>query len=237
MPHQNTKKPNKSKNGLHANISSIVNLSKIIIFDQDGTFYSREKPFYKYLSITTKNWIKEKLKISDSKINFFYKKLINRYPNPLIGFKSLGLSISDYHNKVFANAPMHLIKKNPSLIKLLYKTNSKKYVVTFSPSKYSKLLQEKIGIRHLIKKTYCFSETNKCLDKVVYYRKIRRENSVKPQNILVIGDNFINDIKPAITYNFMAILINHALKKEIEYKKNYIIIRDIKILGKFISLK
>lgn len=187
---------------------------KVIIFDQDGTFYPQNSIFYKTLSAKTKLWVQDNLSIPNNKINFFYKNLEKKYPNPLLGFNSIGLTVDKYHKEVFTKVKLDEIDKDDELINLFEKISKiRKFVVTFSSIDYSNKIQKKLGIKKYIEKTYTFTDNSPTLNKIYFYKKIEQETGVKPQNIMIIGDNFKNDLESATKKDYLTIMIDCANKK------------------------
>ncbi|MCB9370234.1 hypothetical protein H6501_01415 [Candidatus Woesearchaeota archaeon] len=74
---------------------------KVVIFDQDGTLYPRSSLLFQEQSKRTREWIKNRLNLTDEQLQELYLKLQKNYPNPYLGFESLGLSINEYLEVVF----------------------------------------------------------------------------------------------------------------------------------------
>ena len=185
------------------------NKFKLIIFDQDGTFYQKDGKLTRILRNKTKEWIIQRLNKSIKEVNRLYPNLQKKYPNALEGFNSLGLTIKDYHQSVFDKVnPSGIMAKDKRLISFLKKINSKKIVVTFSSKKYSKKLQKVLGIEDLIDRTYSLSQFSPITSKYKVYEYIRKGNNLKKEEICIIGDNFKVDIYEASKKGYNSILIS-----------------------------
>lgn len=206
---------------------------KLIIFDQDGTFYSPNHKLAKVLRDKTKEWIKKVLKIERNELESLYLKLPSKYPNPLDGFSSIGLRAKDYMNNVFdeINPPKYL-RENKKLINILKELEIDLYVVTIASIKYSKKLQRILGIKKLIKKTYSLGEKYpRIKTKLEIYEKIRSKNNLKRKEVLIVGDNYPLDLKDASGKGYPCVLIYN---KDVR-KKRLIKMKNIYQLNKIIS--
>lgn len=206
---------------------------KVIIFDQDGTFYPSNYKLTKVLRAKTKEWIQKTLKIERNQLESIYLKLPSKYPNPLDGFSSIGLKIDDYMHKVFDKInPSEYLKENKKLINLFKELKIDLYVVTIASIKYSKKLQKILGIKRLIKKTYSLGEKYpRIKTKFEIYEKIRKKMNLKRKEILIVGDNYLLDLKYANDKGYPCVLIyyNKTLRK-----KKLIMIRNIYQLNEII---
>lgn len=207
---------------------------KTIIFDQDGTFYSQNHKLARVLRDKTKEWIQKTLKIEREVLEAIYLELPNKYPNPLDGFSSIGLKAKDYIHKVFDKiSPSKYLKENKKLISLFKKLEVDLYVVTIASIKYSKRLQCRLGIRKLIKNTYSLGEKYpRIKTKFEIYERIRKKNNLKRKEVLIVGDNYLLDLKYANDKGYPSVLIYN--KKNLR-KKQLIKIKNIYQLNKIIS--
>ena len=190
-----------------------MNKIKCFIFDQDGTFYPEKSKFTHELRKKTKEWIMKRLFLGKKDIDSLYKKLPKKYPNALEGFISLGLTIDDYHHNVFDIVnPAKYLQKDNKLISVLRKLKGKKFVVTFSSKNYSMALQNSLGIKNLIKKTYYSIDFLPETSKLFIYDFIRKENKLEKEEVLVIGNNLDVDIVPALNEGYGVVLIGKPVR-------------------------
>ncbi len=221
---------NKTINEICNEIITVCGLNystiKCFIFDQDGTFYPENSKLTNELRNKTKKWLMIKLSLNRGEVERLYKKLQKKYPNILDGLLSLGLTIRDYHKNVFDMIdPSNYLSRDEKLSSILKKLKGDKYVVTFASKKYSKLLQQILGINNLIKKTYSLIDFSPKRSKLQVYEHIRKSNKMKRKDIMVIGNNLEVDIKPALHKGYKTILIGTP-KKETRTKS----IQDIHYL-------
>lgn len=202
---------------------------KCFIFDQDGTFYPEKSELTNSLREKTKKWIRDRLSLDKKEVDKLYKKLPKKYPNALEGFQSLGLSIKDYHKNVFdVIKPKKYISKDKRLIYTMKRLKGKKFVVTFSSKRYSRNLQKILGIKNLIKKTYYSVDFLPKTSKLFVYEHIRKENKLKKEEILVVGNNLKVDIVPALNERYKAVFIGEPIKKiKVKSIKNIYNLLDI----------
>lgn len=181
---------------------------KIIIFDQDGTLYSKKHQLYKDTSSLTKKWISESLKVSLENVETLYKQLSIKYPNPYCGFQSLGLSVEKYMSNVFDKIePEKYLKFNPIIYNYFKNSKEKKILVTFASPRYTKKLQEKLEIEKFYDKIL-YVKDFKSYTKKECYQEIAKKYGVSNNEMLVIGDSFENDIRPAIELGCQTVFIS-----------------------------
>lgn len=209
---------------------------KLIIFDQDGTLYPNTHKLFTYTRKITKEWIAKSLNISSIEVETIYEKLAKKYPNPYLGFISLGLSIKDYMLEVFDKIePGNFLNLNPILYEYFAKDNTKKALVTLASPKYTQKLQEKLGIKQYYE-NILYLKDFKTYNKKECYKKLAKDFNIKFSEICVVGDSYYNDILPAIELGCNVILISKN-KKEFDniliYDNIYEIIKnEIIIRGK-----
>lgn len=197
---------------------------KVCIFDQDGTLYPKENDLTNVLRKKTKQWISTKLGICREKVEELYRQLPNQYPNPFLGFLSLGLSPEDYHKEVFDKTdPESYLERDERLITLLKRITIPKIIVTFSSNNYSNKLKKAIGINDLIDKTFSAISYPPNYSKADAYIWISKKYDVNLSEICVIGDNYLTDTLPALEIGSNAILIG----KEREINKHFFCIDSI----------
>jgi FMN phosphatase YigB (HAD superfamily) len=202
---------------------------KIIIFDQDGTLYNPKHKLTKELRIRTKKWISKKLNISPQRVDKIYKNLPKKYPNPLDGFESLGLSSKEYLRNVFDKTRIeNFIKRDSKLIKTFENIKNEVYIVTIASIKYSLKLQSVLGIKKYIKKTFSLGEKYPIFKtKYQIYEEIRKSKKVLRKEILIIGDNYEVDLKKALSKGYnVAIVWNNLNKDNLINLKNIYNLKD-----------
>jgi len=204
---------------------------KAYIFDQDGTLYPKNSELTNALRKRTKKWISERLGIGKEEVESIYARLPNEFPHPYHGFLSLGLSPEVYHKEVFDKVdPALFLDKDSALIDLFSKISVPKFVVTFASLKYSKRLQQWLGVYDLVEKTISAIEYPPTYSKVRAYESIREYLEVTANEICVVGDNLLTDIIPAIDCGFKAVFIG-TIK---ELSTDFYSINDIYSLGDFL---
>jgi FMN phosphatase YigB (HAD superfamily) len=204
---------------------------KFLIFDLDGTLYPEKSALTLALRKKTKLWISKSLKKSLFEVESLYKKLPSKYPNPLNGFSSLGLSLLDYHKNVFNTINVSkLLKKDFKLISLFKSIPLPKVVATFSSVVYSKRVLIKLGLLKQINKIYSIGSVLPRTDKYFLYENIRKEYHLLPSEILIIGNSFTNDLAFSLKKGYRGILI---ASNNFKYK-NLKCIREIYSLNKLL---
>ena len=181
---------------------------KIIIFDQDGTLYPKNHKLYRDTRKLTKKWISKSLKIPLEDVEKIYKELAIQYPNPYIGFQSLGLSVEEYMNNVFDKIePENYLQYNLIIHDYFQNSKCKKILITFASPKYTKKLQKKLEIEEFYDEIL-YVKDFKSYNKKECYEEIVNKYKVNNKEILVIGDSYVNDIKPAIELGCQTIFIS-----------------------------
>lgn len=170
---------------------------KMIIFDQDGTLYPRSHDLFKYTRKKTKNWISQKLNIGTEEVDKIYKTLAQKYPNPYLGFESLGCSVNEYMSEVFDKIePKELLDFNPILYEYFEKSKLRKALVTLASPQYTIKLQKVLKLINFYDEIL-YVKDFKTYNKKECYQKIAKDFNLKYNEICVIGDSFENDINPA----------------------------------------
>lgn len=160
----------------------------MIIFDLDDTLYQNKRLSQRNTELT-KNWIKEELNLSRGELEDLYQKLPDKYPNPLKGIKSLGLSTQGYYKNVFKKInPEKYLSERSDLKKELEKLDGEKVVVSFAPKNYCSRVLEVLGIEQHFEEVYSASEFESSKRRA--YREIKNPD-------IVVGDNYSTDLKPA----------------------------------------
>ena len=181
---------------------------ELIIFDQDGTLYPRSHKLYQETRRITKQWILSNSDINLNNIDLIYDLLSTNYPNPYLGFMSLGLSVESYMENVFDKIhPKDILEYNPILYEYFRNNKKKKVLVTFSSPNYTNELQNTLGIKKYFNEILYVKDTTSYSKKECYI-SIANKFNVKNENIMVLGDNFENDIKPAIEIGCKTVLIS-----------------------------
>ncbi len=196
---------------------------KIIIFDQDGTFYNPKHKLTIELRKKTKKWISNSLKINKKDVEKIYEKLPKKYPNPLEGFSSIGLLSKDYLEEIFNKTDLNnYLKKDFQLIDVLKKIKQDKYVVTIASFSYSLKLQKILGIKKFIKKTYSLGEKYpQYKSKFEIYELIRKLSGLSKKEILIVGDNYKVDLMDAHNQGYNVLIVwNGSNKKGLVNLKN-----------------
>jgi len=179
-----------------------------LILDQDGTLYPSLSPLSSELRRRTKEWLQKALGVSSDAIDDLYSRLQAEHPHPYDGFKSVGLSPEEYLEQVFDRIdPAAYLSRDEHLRTLLGNIGCPKFVVTLSSLSYASKLQKALGIREILQETVSMIDLVPHHGKDAAYTSIRKRIQVPLENILVVGDNILLDIKPALAAGFPALLV------------------------------
>ena len=182
---------------------------KLVILDYDGTLYSGDN-FTNWQS-----YCEERL-FELTKNNSKYKTYITQKPNfrePGILIKALNycnLKPEDWYNAINSTPYQLNAEKlratNSEFLKKL-KSNHKLYVVTNSPPNFLKITNKLIGLdtsyfEEIISNSF---EEN---SKIKYYKYILEKEKINPNEVLMIGDNYLKDIVPALELGLNVFLVD-----------------------------
>ena len=121
---------------------------KMLILDQDGTLYSNQEELFLYTRKTTKKWLTKKLNKSSGEIDRIYDILPSKYPNPYLGFISLGCTPDEYMTEVFDKIkPSNFINFNQKIYNYFKKSSVLKALVTLASPRYTNELQSKLKLK------------------------------------------------------------------------------------------
>jgi len=161
----------------------------MIIFDLDDTLYDNERLSRRNTQLT-KKWIQQELGLNKAELEELYRNLPKKYPNPLNGVTSLGLSPEGYHENVFGKIePSKYLSERIELKKELEKLDEEQAIVSFAPETYCRRVLDVLGIEEFFQQVISASQFNS--SKKQAYEEIKNPE-------LVIGDNFKADLRPAI---------------------------------------
>ena len=192
---------------------------KMLVFDQDGTLYSNSHELFLYTRVKTKEWLSKKLNKPLIEINNIYDKLPNKFPNPYIGFNSLGCTTKEYMSEVFDKInPKKFIDFNPRLYKFFENEPLLKALVTLASPKYTEELQEKLRLKNFYDKIL-YVKDFKSYNKKACYQKLAKDFNIEFPQICVIGDSYVNDILPAQELGCKTIFISESEQTFVNTKK------------------
>ena len=195
---------------------------KMIVFDQDGTLYPSENKLVIETRKKTKEWLAKKLKKDLNEIERIYKQLPQKYPNPYLGFMSLGCSVDEYMSEVFDKVnPSEFLKLNPILYNYFESNTQLKALVTLSSPNYTIKLQEKLKLKDFYDRIL-YVKDFETYSKGQCYEQLAREFNIKFDEMCVIGDSYYNDILPAQQLGCKTILISNKYEtlKNVKIYKN-----------------
>ena len=185
---------------------------KMIVFDQDGTLYPRENKLIIETRKRTKEWLAKKLKKDLDEIERIYKQLPQKYPNPYLGFLSLGCSVDEYMSEVFDKMnPDEFLKFNPLLYKFFESNKQLKALVTLASPNYTIKLQETLKLKSFYDKIL-YVKDFETYSKGQCYKELAKDFNIKFEEMCVIGDSYDNDILPAQELGCETILISSKSK-------------------------
>lgn len=179
---------------------------KLIIFDLDGTLYTRKNYIFQAVRFKVINRIAEIYSSSFKEAGKMYWSLGNQYPNPYKGLASLGISPKEYHVIFDSINVEKYISYDYKLKQFLDKVNCVKRIVTFSPQKYSSRVLSALGVENCfdevinIDKKYNYEKSN-------YYESLKIVDNNVLKEIYVVGDDYKNDILPGIRLGFKGFLV------------------------------
>ena len=210
-------------------------IKKVVILDFDGTFYTGENIFDKIPAYIKRHKREFFPRISDAD----YERILKENPefkniyhgSDVVGsmflfkrkYPELDISAKDFWD--FQNSkPDPLVLENAAIVnaELMCKVCKKYpvYIVSNSSPTHVKFYLQKFGIE-----PEWFSEiisnkfTVKDKSKKHYYRNILQKEKVDPSQIVVMGDNFKNDIEPALELGMNAFKIESVCQFEKLLKK------------------
>lgn len=179
-----------------------MNNELICIFDLDGTLYPKDSAITHSIRNSVIDLISRKTNITHYKAADIYYSLPSKYANPYHGLGSVGITAAEYH-AVFDEIDVAKYMKPDLLLQSLLTVLSRVFTVrllTFSSEKYAQNMLRSIGVERFFQDIICVTpEMN--YEKSSYYRTII---DTSPQNVFVIGDDYINDILPALKIGFNA---------------------------------
>lgn len=180
---------------------------KKIIFDLDGTLYDKNNKLFEIMSDLIFKFIKEQFNLNEEETKKFLKELKEKYPAYTEGFKSVNISLENYHNHIFNKInPNEYLAEDPELNCFLAGLNLPKEIVTIASKSYAEKVLTALGIRDLFDKIYTGEEFG--WNKKQMYLLILKKERYYPQEYLVVGDDEEVDLKPAKELGMNTKLIN-----------------------------
>ena len=179
---------------------------KLMLFDQDGTLYEKTNPIIHAVRQKVIRLIAFKKQIDFYEAKNIYFQLPAQYKNPFEGLASIGVLSSEYWEVFDAVPVIEYIRMDKKLKKILDAFSVEKHIVTFASKNYSVQLIKSLGLSQCFKKIinidqkYNFNKGN-------YYAHLIMKGN-HPDDILVIGDDYYNDILPALQLNIKTVHIS-----------------------------
>lgn len=189
----------------------------LCVFDLDGTLYPKKS------DITNK--LRERVISEISSVNNqsyevakkMYFSLPEKYPNPYIGLSTLGIT-GKLYEKAFLSIDVNShISRDEKLVALFKELSEKAkiHILSFGPIEYIDEMLNALGVREYVS---CIRSVSRTKDhyKGTYYDELYRSGY---REVVVVGDDYTNDLEPALKYNFSIIHINdnhtiyNAIKK------------------------
>lgn len=178
---------------------------KVCVFDLDGTLYNVENKITKVIDEKIKNFLLEETKMSETE----FKILEKNKPDIIEALEYLKLSKKKYYKFVYDNIDYNkYFLKDLKLLNSLKSLKCKKIVCSNSPKKHIKKVLQLIGIKRQFNKVYSMQEV---INKKECYKKILKRYNITNKEMIVIGNDYNVDIKPANELKIKTILID---KKE-----------------------
>lgn len=198
------------------------NRIKMLVFDQDGTLYSKENNLILETRNKTKCWLSNKLKKNLNEIDELYKQLPKKYANPYLGFKSLGCSVDEYMTEVFDKVdPSKFLNFNQMLYSYFEDSKKLKALVTFASPNYTIKLQETLRLKEFYDRIL-YVKDFETYSKGQCYQKLAKDFNINFDEMCVIGDSYYNDILPAQQLGCKTVLISNKNRefKNVKMYKN-----------------
>lgn len=197
---------------------------KTIIFDFDDTLYTA-KDNWKDIDIYWKSVIRAL--VGKKEVENFFKRHKFKSPihsNDVIGFvRSEGYDMNKFaeivENNFYDRGDMKVETMPNEFFEELKKKYSL-YIVSMGRRKYLDYYIKKYGIKEsCFKKVISvYSDNHFTIDtKTPIYQKIMEEEKNKPKEILVVGNGYSNDIKPAEELKMQTLLFNGDFNQIFSY--------------------
>jgi FMN phosphatase YigB (HAD superfamily) len=184
---------------------------KGIIFDLDGTLYQRSNMLYKKMSLLIRQWFINQLNIPHGEEDIFFEKLRVSYPSALEAIEKFGLSIYSFHDCVFDKLEPELyLSKDDRLIEILSILSGNKFLVTLSSQNHYEKVLNILGIQGFFKEIYNPGIKWQTCHKIDVYNTICKKYDYAPDEVCVVGDNYIVDLKDAHDKGYLCVLVNEV---------------------------
>lgn len=187
---------------------------KGFIFDLDGTLYQRSNMLYKKMSLMIRQWFIDRLKVKDCDENIFFDELKVSYPSALQAIEKFNLDVHSFHECVFSKLEPELyLCKDENLISTLSSLSGRKFLVTLSSQNYSEKVMEILGIRKFFSEIYNPGVNWHTSQKIDVYDVICKKYNFLPNEVCVVGDNYIVDLKDAHNKGYICVLIDNTYRE------------------------
>ena len=195
-------------------------VNNIVIFDLDGTLYSRKNDFFHFLELKTQNYMMSECPgLTLEKFNEMEKNI----PSVIDAIDFLKIPREKFYKDVYSDINYKsFFKRDNMLIEKFEEKLGKQenFIVTMSGYKEIEDITEVLGINKFITKSYSPEGTNAKSKKDFYIEIINKYKKDK-QQVYVIGDGYSIDILPAIELGLKTIYISQD--KMIGKKADYIV--------------
>lgn len=164
----------------------------ICIFDQDGTLYPKNSNLWLELSKRTREWLCKRGNMNESD----FQKFKLRFPDFHEGLAFMWLDLKMWQHEVQKGMLQdidNLLIADNDLAKLIASIEYT-YVVTFSCEAFSERVLEVLGISNLLNSRFSLDQPRKW----EIYEFIQRQHQCQSSDILVLWDNYIADLRPAV---------------------------------------
>lgn len=181
-------------------------MSKLIIFDLDGTLYNESNAISEIIDDKIKSYIMKEKKLSEADYNDLEKKI----PDLLDAIKKLKINKRHFYNEVYKNIKYeHYFDENKKLRELLISISGKKIICTNSCNYHVMQILSNLKIKDLFDEIYTTEEYE---NKTEIYNIILKKYKLLAEDVYVVGDNYKVDILPAKRIGFKTIFINENSK-------------------------
>lgn len=186
-------------------------LKKTVIFDLDGTLYSGEHSFLKFLDLKTEKFlIKECPFLTTDKIY----EMEQMVPSIIEAIDLLKISREKYYNEIFSNINYEsFFTRDKKLIQAFEREEEfqENFIVSLAGYKQIEEITRILGIDKYFRDFYSLEKT-KINSKKDFYLQIINKYKADLKKTCVVGDNYKVDLLPAIELGLKVIYINTKKK-------------------------
>jgi len=184
-------------------------MTKAIIFDLDGTLYSRTSSLYQLMSSSIRIWFQSQLRMNDATFNGYFEQMKRLYPSPLEAIQAHGLDIHSFHESVFDGlVPAAHLAPDEKLRIMLEELSAQKFIVTFASCQHTHAVLQALGVKTSFSGIVVPDEKWTATSKLMAYETIREENGWLTEEVCVVGDDIHTDLLDARAAGYQCVLVS-----------------------------